>query len=955
MALSILKVAHPKAPKPFVPASPAGHVSRSFYFALMKFLRAAICLSVIVALLVSPDGQMYAHAVTALVALGSGSTATAEQPGKSVDDQESAATGAARRRATKAKLAAEMASGGASGPAGSKVSLVSGKALPQGTTIVVDGRTLAGPFSFPQQRGGRTFLPVVGIARALGDSITVNASARTVEVQRRTGVAADFNAELSQVRENGSVILAISTSADIIFAPNPEELMLPVEIVSALLDVSILLDEATRAIQITRGPLQSETVRVGAGRSPVELYEAEYDYNFQAYPSAAIHNLTLRSTGRIADGRFSLVTNSGNGASGGGLGLLRNGTFIYERPGGQRFMGGDFGTGTDLLFMSVAMRGALAQVPVKGLKVTAFGGRSISGAYPSQPLTYTDGATATTAKTLPGSPEQPTAPYKLSYDTNVLGAYVTFGPSAREPHRSGQLLFSAGGMAFNGPLRSGRLMAGSLRYSSGRAWVQADVGAGSFSRIAEDGQKVSSTGLATEVSGSFNVTDNLTVQGRYAHTSKGFQGLQSGSYVPVNTVSGGLTWRAKEWLTTTVYASSSTRPDAPGQRERFLAATVSVTPKPGRLPSLFFSHTQSRMSQGGSGAFTLLSATKDFSRWRLFLNATRSKTLGPAFVNAQVSASLRLGESSTLQASQSFGSRGALGGTIDWQSASLFNRRMNFGAGLGYLRSDSSPTQTIQKLSAAVNLPRGNSLQMAYLHTQQGPQLLLSLRGPIFRGGRRAEAARNASPEELNAFGAFYGRVYQDVNLNGRYDPGFDRAQAAVQVRVDGNRLVTTDENGLFRIEAVHTGDHLVYLDLLTVRADLTMLDGVQRTVTLLPGRDAIVDFRLVRTGRLTGIVWFDANSNGQIDPEEQPLPEVRIVAGSGRDTLTDENGVFALGDLPPGEHVLLIDEKTLPENTKSAAGSITVKVLAGTETRDINLPVITIPAEIKRFPSAAN
>jgi hypothetical protein len=859
----------------------------------MKFLRAAICLCVVCALLVRPDGWAYAR----------------------VDAN------------TKETLA-----GGANADA-----------TAQGASIVVDGRTLAGPFSFPQQRGGRTFLPVVAIARSLGDSIIVKAAGRTVEVTRQTGVAADFNAELNQVRENGSVILALSSSADIIFPPNAEELMLPVEIISALLGVSIHLDEETRAIRVNRGPAHADTVRPGAGHSPLELYEAEYDYNFNMYPSAAVHNLTLRSTGRIGDGRFSLITNSGSG-----MGLLHGGTFTYERPGGQRFVGGDFSTGTDLLFLSSAVRGVLAQVQFAGMRVTAFGGRSISGTFQPQQQAYTDATTdATTAQ------QSNPLPNKFSYDTSVAGAYVTFSPRSSGPNTN-QLLLSSGGMYFSGPGRSGQLLTGSLRYSSRRSFVQGDVGVGSFQWMEQSTRRQNGVGLAADLSASFNVTDNLTVQGRYAHTSRSFQSLQTGAYAPANLFAGGLTWRARPWLSTTLYASSSNSSDIPRSRDRFIAATISLTPK-GALPSIFFSHTQSSLGQAGSGAFTLLSATKDFSRWRLFVNATRSKTLGPAFVNAQASASLRLGESSTLQASQSFGSRGSRAGTLDWQTSSLFNRRINFGAGLGYLRSDSSPLRMVQKLSASVNLPRGNSLQFAYLNSAAGPQVLLSLRGPLFRGGRRAELARSASTEELNAFGAFYGRVYQDANLNGKYDAGFDRPQANVQVRVDGNRLVTTDENGLFRVEAVHTGEHLVYLDLLSVRADLTMLDGPKQTVTLLPGRDSIVDFRLVRTGRLSGIVWFDRNANGQIDENEQPLADVRIVIGSGRDTLTDENGVFTIGDLPPGEHVVLIDEKTLPENTKSSAGSLTVKVRAGNETGDVNLPVIVIPAEIKRFPVAAN
>jgi hypothetical protein len=924
----------------------------------MKLLRAIICLCVVCALLVSPDGQMYASAARALMEVGRNSGW--QHFIVRANERYRAKPGTNRK--TKVGLKARIDAGTRSAketlPTAGAAPAASAAEPQTASTIVVDGRTLTGPFSFPQQRGGRMFLPVVGIARALGDSINVRAQARNVEVIRRTGIPADFNAELNQVRESGSVILALGSTADIIFPPSAEELMLPVEVVSALLDVSIRLDEATRSVQITRGPAQAETVRAGKERTRFELYEAEYDYNFNMYPSAMMHNLTLHATGRLGDGGFSLVTNSSGGTGSAGFGLLRNATLVYERPGGQRFVGGDFSTGTDLLFMATAVRGVLAQLPVRGMRLNVFGGRSISGTFEQQPPAFTNPVLTAEQQ------QQLVNPVRSSYryDTNVAGAYLTFGPSARDPRRASQLLFSAGGMYFSGPSRSGQLLTGSVRYSSRRTWLQGDVGVGNFSQTVQGTQegRKSGVGLAAELSGSFNITDNLTVQGRWAHASANFQGLQSGSYAPVNLIAGGFTWRVKPWLITTLNASTSSRADTPGQRERFIAATVSVMPKE-NFPSLFISHTQSRSNisgmnaASGGGAFTLISASKLFKRWQLFLNTTRSKTVGPAFLNAQASASLRLGESSSLQLSQSFGSRGAMSGTVDWQSSSLFSKRISLGAGLGYARSDTSPLTTIEKISASVNLPRQNTLQFAYLHSQAGPQLLISLRGSLFRGGRRADLARSASTSEMNAYGAFYGRVYQDVNLNGRYDPGFDRPQSNVQVRIDGNRYVTSDENGLFRIDAVHTGDHTVYLDLLSVRADLTMLDGPQQTVTLLPGRDSIVDFRLVRTGRMTGTVWFDVNGNGQLDDDERPLPDVRIVLGSGRDTLTDENGVFIIGDLPPGDHVVLIDEKTLPENMRSVNGSLTVKVQAGAETADINLPVILIPPVIKRFPVAAN
>jgi hypothetical protein len=173
-----------------------------------------------------------------------------------------------------------------------------------------------------------------------------------------------------------------------------------------------------------------------------------------------------------------------------------------------------------------------------------------------------------------------------------------------------------------------------------------------------------------------------------------------------------------------------------------------------------------------------------------------------------------------------------------------------------------------------------------------------------------------------------------------------------VKVRVDGNRYVETDGAGRFKIDEVKAGGHNVYLDLLSVRADLTLLDGPQQAATLAPGRDRVVDFRLVRTGRVAGVVWFDQNENGVLDEGEQPLADVRLVAGGGRDTLTDANGSFVVGDLPPGEYALLLDEKTLPERTKSAAGSLTVKVVAGNETGGLKLAVIALPPEVKRFSS---
>jgi hypothetical protein len=333
----------------------------------------------------------------------------------------------------------------------------------------------------------------------------------------------------------------------------------------------------------------------------------------------------------------------------------------------------------------------------------------------------------------------------------------------------------------------------------------------------------------------------------------------------------------------------------------------------------------------------------------MFFNGSRVQTFGHTALNAQVGGNIRINEWNTLEVSQSVGSHGLFSGMATWQVANLFHNRLGFSGGVGYTRSETAAFHTSEHLTASLKLPRQTSLQFSYLRTETGTTALLSLRGLLF-SSKRAERAMNGPLADLNSYAAVYGRVYQDVNLNGRFDQGIDQPQANARVRVDGTRYVVSDALGNFRIDSVTRGEHAVYLDLLSVRADLTLLDQTLQQITIESTRDVIVDFRVVRTGRITGIVWLDTNENGRLDESEQPLADVRVVTGSGRDTLTDEKGYFIIGDLPPGEHILLLDEKTIPEQTRSVAGSQTIKVSAGNET-STSFPIAPLPDQIKKFP----
>src|SRR6185369_3854833 len=139
----------------------------------------------------------------------------------------------------------------------------------ENSVIIVNERALVGPNSASQLRGGRLFLPVAAIAQALGDTFSSDATTRSVTIRRQNGTTAVFNAQLNEVRENGAVILTVSGTADLIFPPTPNELMLPAEIVAALLDVNVRRDE-NHAIIISRKSIQATTIQTGAKHAPWE-------------------------------------------------------------------------------------------------------------------------------------------------------------------------------------------------------------------------------------------------------------------------------------------------------------------------------------------------------------------------------------------------------------------------------------------------------------------------------------------------------------------------------------------------------------------------------------------------------------------------------------------------------------------------------------------------------------
>lgn len=795
--------------------------------------------------------------------------------------------------------------------------------------VLVNGKPFAGMFAAPEKRGRKLFLPAMAIAILLGDQLSIDTDKQIIRVRRQNGVVAEFDPQSRQVKENGAVTLSLSSVADVTIPPYEEFLLLPTEIIITLFDVSVQIDTTKREIHIKRAADSERQITTTEKKEKAfELYQADYDYRFDKYDLAFNHYLTFNAKGRVGENNFSLLLNNSRGRSKYSFFQPRSGTLVVTRPNGQEFTVGSASTSANLLFIQTLMTGAKFSVPAFNGRFNAFGGKTVSGLYYSGDNRLI----------------QPKRSESL-----VFGGSFNFDDLKTIKSR-GSLDKSVGVLFFsNNQKETGLILTGGANYSTGKANLRADIAAGSFSALPQIGNENQNFGFAARVSGNIRLSDQFAVQGHLLQISRDFQSPRRYQNYPQNTFGGGFSWRPVSWMSAAFNSSISKRTDLSAFETRSFSTTVNIAPRDRSLPTLYFSHLQLGTNQFRSGAITMLNATKDFSRWQFFTNLTRIKTIGAAAANIQIGARTSSFAGGFLQVSQLFGNHGIYGGNFDWRTGEAFTKRLSFSAGVGYFRNTDGSFALTQRASTFLRLPRRTTLQFDYLKSPNGYQFGISLRGSFLKSNNVSHYY--LTPEQKpERFSSIYGRVFQDINENGEFEQDTDIPQPDVRLRLETGQTVSTDANGFYRFNNIPGGEYKIFLDPLTVRADLTLLDGQEVKLTLLPARNTNIDFRLVRTGQVTGTIWLDRNGNNRQDEDEQPLADVRVIAGNGHDTLTDSTGSFTIGDLSPGEYVLFVDEKTLPENTKLATDTLTIKITAGSRTSDILLPIIPKPALIKTF-----
>ncbi len=195
------------------------------------------------------------------------------------------------------------------------------------------------------------------------------------------------------------------------------------------------------------------------------------------------------------------------------------------------------------------------------------------------------------------------------------------------------------------------------------------------------------------------------------------------------------------------------------------------------------------------------------------------------------------------------------------------------------------------------------------------------------------------------------GYVFNDLNGNGKYDPG-EPGIPNVIVKIPIENTVKTDQKGHFVIKEVIPGMKVVKMDTREVPIELAPVRGTSVVVEARALKPVRVEFPLIEYGSISGRVYVDANKNGIYDIGEEGIEEVKITLyPTPQWRESDVNGKFDFDYAFPGNYELQIDDKILPSNYElKSKEPFQINVKKGDKLSDLNIAVIERSMKVEIF-----
>src|SRR5205823_5590211 len=106
---------------------------------------------------------------------------------------------------------------------------------------------------------------------------------------------------------------------------------------------------------------------------------------------------------------------------------------------------------------------------------------------------------------------------------------------------------------------------------------------------------------------------------------------------------------------------------------------------------------------------------------------------------------------------------------------------------------------------------------------------------------------------------------------------------AGVSIWLDDEKPLRSDSLGTYRFEGVTTNAHKLRAALDGLPADLVFADPADRMMAVIPYDENVVNFRVVKAGRIAGRVTYLDYTADPDKPVEHAVPDLRIICSGDR------------------------------------------------------------------------
>ena len=162
--------------------------------------------------------------------------------------------------------------------------------------------------------------------------------------------------------------------------------------------------------------------------------------------------------------------------------------------------------------------------------------------------------------------------------------------------------------------------------------------------------------------------------------------------------------------------------------------------------------------------------------------------------------------------------------------------------------------------------------------------------------------------------GSIEGYVFRDLNGDGLRQR--DEAPIeGIKVLLGKDKSATTDLFGYYKFNKVKGKKTFVVLDVTSLPGGFVLTVPQKQEVGIKQSQTARVDFGIISRSEISGIIFYDANDNGEYDRGDIGIKDAILTLENRMSIITKSDGTYSIRNAAVGEHEITLDLNSLPKN----------------------------------------